>query len=1112
MMVTFISQCEKKALSRSRRVLDSFANRIGDNTWQTIITQEGLHAVKKLLRKTASKNTAVSCFWIRSRSRSELVWVVGNKDKFNSEGVVPVNSTSNDIDKYTDTNQWKTVEIIKYASAIAGLFHDFGKANVLFQKKLKGKTESKGEPYRHEWLSLRLFQSFTENKTDIEWLQELSEIEKDSITDCFRDGLNTSVVFDHPINKLSSFAQLVAWLILTHHKLPLVPRWKDTVNLSPSFDNIETWLSNFEPVWNSHQCKDADKKSLLAENWDFKNKLPVLSMKWRDHAHIITSEALTKLKPIIQQKTNWLHEQLFTTHIARLSLMLADHYYSSQEPTEKWQSPTYDVIANTDRKTKKPKQQLDEHLIGVAYNAKGIVKALPKLKRELPILGENVFLTSNVGKDFEDNFGWQDEARKLSKKIAKHTINHGFFGINMASTGKGKTLANAKIMYALENKTGRVRFSVALGLRTLTLQTGKEFRKKLDLNEQQLAIAVGGIAVKELFENKQSSIQQLEQEESTGSASQNEIIDAELYIDYTADSQEHSLSAWTKQEKCLDQLIQAPILVSTIDHLIPATEGTKSGKQIAPMLRLLTSDLVLDEPDDFGLDDLPALCRLVHWAAMLGSKVLLSTATMPPAMAYALFQSYQSGWAEYAKANIDKWNGETLCAWFDEWEHENELCKSFNESKAFKAAHEKFIKKRIKNLKDKSTVKQLGCIAMLENDELTIAKSMAKAIQANIINLHKNHCANNGQNENGKSISIGLVRIANINPLVAVAKELMALALPDDTCIHYCVYHSRYPLAIRSHIENNLDDILNRKEPDKVWKILGETINSHSQKNHVFVVLASPVAEVGRDHDYDWAIIEPSSMRSIIQIAGRVLRHRTITPESENIVLLNKNYKSLSGKPVCFNRPGFESKKLKLNEHDLQNILLDVQYNKINAAQRIVLPDEIKTKHGKYLNLNELEHKALSTQLFKGDKPAKVWWEKQPHWCGEVQRQQKFRQSQSDNAFYLWLKDKYSNIKWRWLNEDVYPAEFGDSSLVHIIEQSDDDITLAKDNYFWFDLNAKTVYEQLIEEFKSNGVEYILTDISQRFGEIRLTEFKSNRQEEYSYHPNLGVYQEMGPT
>ncbi|MFP3983717.1 MAG: CRISPR-associated endonuclease Cas3'', partial [Desulfurivibrionaceae bacterium] len=97
MMVTFISQCEKKALKKSRRVLDAFADRIGDNTWQTVITEEGLNTVKKMLRQTASKSTAVSCHWIRSRSRNQFLWVVGNKSKFDKRGVVPVNYTSNQI-------------------------------------------------------------------------------------------------------------------------------------------------------------------------------------------------------------------------------------------------------------------------------------------------------------------------------------------------------------------------------------------------------------------------------------------------------------------------------------------------------------------------------------------------------------------------------------------------------------------------------------------------------------------------------------------------------------------------------------------------------------------------------------------------------------------------------------------------------------------------------------------------------------------------------------------------------------------------------------------------------------------------------------------------------
>ncbi len=222
MMVTFVSQCEKKSLPKTRRVLDAFANRIGSHTWQTVITNEGLIAVKKLLRKTASKNTAVSCHWIRSRSRSEFLWVVGNKGKFNEEGIVPVNYTQQDIEQYMDNSKWQTIEVIKYASAIAGLFHDFGKANILFQNKInkaykppKGETKKTYEPYRHEWLSLRLFQAFAEDKKDTDWLHDLSKINTETKFDnLFKDTKDRNVGDNHPLEKLAPFAKLVAWLVL----------------------------------------------------------------------------------------------------------------------------------------------------------------------------------------------------------------------------------------------------------------------------------------------------------------------------------------------------------------------------------------------------------------------------------------------------------------------------------------------------------------------------------------------------------------------------------------------------------------------------------------------------------------------------------------------------------------------------------------------------------------------------------------------------------------------------------------------------------------------------------------------------------------------------------
>ncbi len=61
------------------------------------------------------------------------------------------------------------------------------------------------------------------------------------------------------------------------------------------------------------------------------------------------------------------------------------------------------------------------------------------------------------------------------------------------------------------------------------------------------------------------------------------------------------------------------------------------------MLRLLTSDLVLDEPDDFDIADLYAVCRLVNWAGMLGTRVLLSSATLPPDLIQALYAAYLAG-------------------------------------------------------------------------------------------------------------------------------------------------------------------------------------------------------------------------------------------------------------------------------------------------------------------------------------------------------------------------------------------------------------------------------------------------------------------------------------
>ena len=132
MNVLFVSQCSGNALAETRRILDQFGERCGDRVWQTPITEEGLAVVARLLRKTARKNTAVACHWIRGRNQSEIVWVIGDRRRFNSSGAVPTNRTGQAVVPAED-NGWLTAESCRLLTAMAALWHDVGKIGKAFQ-------------------------------------------------------------------------------------------------------------------------------------------------------------------------------------------------------------------------------------------------------------------------------------------------------------------------------------------------------------------------------------------------------------------------------------------------------------------------------------------------------------------------------------------------------------------------------------------------------------------------------------------------------------------------------------------------------------------------------------------------------------------------------------------------------------------------------------------------------------------------------------------------------------------------------------------------------------------------------------------------------------------
>ncbi|ODS62698.1 MAG: type I-F CRISPR-associated helicase Cas3 [Acidovorax sp. SCN 65-108] len=957
MNVLFISQCNKRALAETRRILDQFAERRGERTWQTPITQAGLNTVRKLLRQTARKNTAVACHWIRGRDHSELLWVVGDASQFNDQGAVPTNTTASNVLRASDENAWHHLPLMTALVALAALLHDLGKATQAFQDKLKNPGLRERNHYRHEWVSVRLFQAFVGRDDDTGWLQRLAAY-ADADTDAqaleaawldhaggrlLRDGLDEPKAQQHlPFTHLPPLAQAVAWLVFTHHRLPCMPvkqaQGVDTEDLEdtrhthrrfgarPSYINtsdLDDVLLRISADWN--EPRERAEPSTVRAHWHFPHGLPVTTPAWCKQAARYARKLL-ELSQTAGQGTV-LHDP-FAMHVARLCLMLADHHYSSLTDAAvraPYLSQGYPLYANTRSnhyqnnsysrfmdKRQSPifNQTLDEHLLGVQAHATLVARSLPSLTRSLPALKNHKPLKKRSA---DPRFAWQDKAADLAASVRARAVPQGAFIVNMASTGCGKTLGNARVMNALADPATGMRCAFAMGLRTLTLQTGRVFQNDLQLGDEQLAIQVGGAASRALFEYWE------QQAEATGSASSQALLDEAGTVLFEGNDQHPLLQRLTDDAKAR-ALIAAPLLVCTVDHLTPATESLRGGRQIAPMLRLLTSDLVLDEPDDFDMADLPALTRLVHWAGMLGSRVLLSSATLPPALVEGLFLAYRAGRAVYQRHRSERPSEPVnlCCLWIDEFHQTTQDCA---DGPAFREAHTQYVHRRVAKLQQ-AEVRRLAQIAPLpENwhslEEAERRKDFARLVLEQAWKLHQRP-HNRSIDGSGKSVSLGLIRMANIAPLYDVALAMYAAdalppALRGQVRIHLCVYHSQFPLLLRSAIEQQLDTLLNRRgandghDPALHRPALRALIDAHPEPHHLFIVLGSPVTEVGRDHDYDWAVVEPSSMRSLIQLAGRVRRHRPGAVGGVNMVVLDSNLRHFKVKSkAAFCKPGFE--------------------------------------------------------------------------------------------------------------------------------------------------------------------------------------------------------------
>lgn len=1083
MNILLISQCNKKALTETRRILDQFAERRGDRTWQTPITQQGLQTLHKMLRKTARKNTAVACHWIRSKDHSELMWIVGDASRFNAQGATPTNITQRDVLRSEDENDWHSAEEIRLLASMAALFHDLGKANDAFQKKLKS-TRPLADAYRHEWVSLRLFEAFVGNSSDEQWLHRLVTLtpEKTSawLGELKKDSPEKGVLSPFSTLKNAPLAKIIGWLVVSHHRLPAPAK-----NIEVNLDNLNALPHGIPASWCG--AREADEKDMKM-CWAFKRGLPFASKHWCQHVSKLAGSMLQRPQLLA---TDWF-ENPYVLHLSRLALMLADHYYSAQPSHSRYGDAGYPLIANTLRhENNVPNQRLDEHLIGVEVNASRIVKTLPRMTHQLPRIARYKGFRE---RSKHPRFRWQDKAYDLAATLQAKSTEQGFFGVNMASTGCGKTLANGRIMYGLADPQRGARFNIALGLRTLTLQTGKAYRERLGLGEEDLAVLVGGGAIRELFEKQQA---QESERTQRGAESSEDLLAENHYVHFEGSLEDGPLNKWLGSNPDAKKLLNAPILTCTIDHLIPATEGIRGGRQIAPMLRLMSSDLILDEPDDFGLEDLPALTRLVHWAGMLGSRVLLSSATLPPALVQGLFQAYLAGRDSYRRnRGTPGTTAKACCAWFDEFTTQS---SEHAAGESYREAHQQFVTKRLQQLSGVAQTEQrrraqVQPLDIKTKDRQAICSELATYLHKQLHELHSAHHEQDTVTD--RRISFGLIRMANINPLVGVAQALYQLGGQPDCHLHLCVYHSQHPLLVRSAIEQKLDRLLNRNEGYDLFadSELRELLQQHPEKNHIFIILATPVAEVGRDHDYDWAIVEPSSMRSIIQLAGRVRRHRKGDVATPNLYLLDTNVCHLEhgGGTPAFSRPGFESSAFLLQSHRLSELLTEEQLKVIDASSRIQERQAPQPQH----NLVDLEHACLHDLMLGSEqqkrKPVIWWWQTHAHLSGYLQTKQPFRNDPDNDQRYALLLDDDERPRFHLMLPNADPVPQG--NLLHKV-----DVVSGPNISFWGAADYLDTLNCLAEELDSEPAR-----CAKRFGYVDLSEDRNGKG--WNYHPALGFW------
>lgn len=830
-------------------------------------------------------------------------------------------------------------------SALAALFHDLGKFTEWFQRKLRENLPL-ADAVRHELVSCAVVEAiFAQFPTETEALTALSDATtaREVIAAGFTNAFATPEDFLFKKKGEGRFSRLEATLvapldkvyaplklsmscatpklallqslILTHHRLP-------GGTIGPS----EKLSSNLQNVVNRTAHDDLDvvggkiKRAALVKELEviFSNPNGLRPL-WDDDIWI-SAVASAANSLATAQSTDFSLDLKALSIYGRTSIILGDHKASQTGNTrfpEEGTTPDPSIpYANTNREKGLLADALGSHLRRVCGDTRkatdimfGLTDSFPSISfDELP----PAVVTPSSSK--KSKFGWQAEAgREARKAMKKVSTDAGFFAVMNAGTGSGKTRAAPIIMTAVANRKNGLRLNMCTGLRSLTLQAGDEYLKDMNFSPDDVSVVIGD----ELTSNLHGLSHAI-QTSVGGVGTEADFPEAHnvLQLDRSISTRPlPGVASYFAGEDFADPnvaLLSAPVLVSTIDTLMPAADARR-GNHVLKTLRMATSDLVIDEIDNFNSEDIVAIVRLVHLSAAFGRKVLISSATLTPEIASNLFQAYRAGWAIFEHAR-----GKSLpviAGWFSNTA--DPICEQTDTSEQFVSTHERFTASVLEKMV-LAVPKRRARVAMI-GDVKTAAEYFACVADEIRTEHSNNHVVDP---VTGRRISLGVVRWNNVAPSMMHANNLLSKGIGEDFDVFVIPYNGTLLPVVRHELEGVINPMLSRKlvrgkdpalDNEYVRKVLDHRAKT---KDVVVVMVTTSLEEVGRDHDFDWCIVEPGSVRGLIQMAGRILRHRDMSPNTTNVCILQRCFRELraifdgddrNSKSPIFAFPGVET-------------------------------------------------------------------------------------------------------------------------------------------------------------------------------------------------------------